>query len=327
MIAASMQTLILAAAPWLGVAVTPYSEDPGRGLTFRGMVDEIADLGATHVSIVVQWSQANVASNRILPHPKETQDEAVVRDMMRRARARGLRVTLFPIIWLENRGPGLWRGTLRPENPAQWWASYRAFILHFAALAREERADLFSVGSELASMEADAERWRALIADVRAQFPGKLVYSANWDHYEHVPFWDALDFIGLTGYHRLTQVQPPAQPTEAELVDSWARIRTVLLDWQANHQPGRPLLFTEVGYPSIDGAAYRPWEYTLGGTVDLEEQRRCWAAFTSAWAGEGRLAGFFAWNWWGVGGPDDANYTPRGKPALQLLRNFSAPRP
>lgn len=162
---------------------------------------------------------------------------------------------------------------------------------------------------------------------MRGLFPGQVVYSANWDHYEHVPFWDALDLIGLTGYHRLTQVQPPSQPTEAELVDSWARIRTVLLDWQANHHPGRPLVFTEVGYPSIDGAAYRPWEYTLGGTVDLEEQRRCWAAFAAAWAGEGRLAGFFAWNWWGVGGSDDANYTPRGKPALQVLRNLSRPRP
>ena len=325
MIGVLLSAVLLGAPPFVGVAVTPYSEDPSRGLTFGGMIDEIHRLGATHVSIVVQWSQNNVASHHIRPHPKETQDEQVIRAMIRRARGLGLRVMLFPIIWVDERGPGLWRGTLRPENPVAWWASYRTFILHFAAVAQEEHADLFSVGSELGSMEADAARWRRLIAEVRARFGGRLLYSANWDHYEHVPFWDALDAIGLTGYHRLTQVQPPSQPTEAELLDSWSRIRTVLVDWQTNHHPDRPLLFTEIGYPSIDGAAYRPWEYTMGGRVDLEEQRRCWAAFSDTWRNDSHLGGFFAWNWWGVGGREDTNYTPRGKPSEQILRDFSRP--
>ena len=26
-----------------------------------------------------------------------------------------------------------------------------------------------------------------------------LTYSANWDHFQHVPFWNALDFIGISG--------------------------------------------------------------------------------------------------------------------------------
>lgn len=308
--------------PIAGIAVTPFSEDPGRGLTFDGMVDEIADAGATDLSLVVQWAQATVASNQIRPHPKETQDEAVLRRMMRRARARGLRILLFPIVWVEQRGPGLWRGTLRPENPAQWWASYRAFILHFAELAAEEGAVALSIGSELGSLEGDVGRWRALAADVRGRFAGRLVYSANWDHFESVPFWDAVDVVGLTAYHRLVAAATPEQPSEAELRAAWQRIRTVLHDWQETRLGGRPFLFTEVGYPSMDGAAYQPWEYTVGGTVDVEEQRRCYAAFVETWRGDSALAGVYFWNWWGVGGPADANYTPRGKPAYELMRGF-----
>jgi len=309
-------------ARWNGVAVTPYSEEPSRGLRFTGMVDEIAELGATHVSIVVQWSQNNVESHHIAPHPKETQDEGVVRAMIRRAHARGLRVMLFPILWLEQRGPGRWRGTLRPPNPAQWWGSYRAFIFHFAELARSEAVDVFSVGSELASMEVDEARWRALIGDVRKRFPGRLTYSANWDHYEGVAFWDALDVIGMTGYHRLTPEPAVEPPAEERLRAAWTSVRTALLSWRDRHWPGRRLLFTELGYPSLKGAAYHPWEYTLGGEVDLEEQRRCYAAFADVWRDEPSLAGVFFWNFWGHGGPLDSDYTPRGKPALDVVRRF-----
>jgi hypothetical protein len=317
----------LAAPPrWNGIAVTPYSEDPARGLSFMGMIDEIAEVGATHVSVVVQWSQNNVESHHIGPHPKETQDEGVVRAMIRRARARGLRVMLFPILWIENRGPGLWRGTLRPKNPPQWWGAYRAFILHFAELARVEGVETFSVGSELASMEADEARWRALIGDVRGRFPGLLTYSANWDHYESVPFWDALDIIGMTGYHRLVPQPTGEQPDESALRDAWRRVHGALVTWRDLRWPGRRLLFTELGYPSLDGAAYRPWEYTLGGTLDLEEQRRCYAAFVDVWRDEAALAGVFFWNWWGHGGVGDTNYTPRGKPALDVVRRFFGSR-
>ncbi len=326
-----LSVLVALASParWNGMAVTPYSEDPSRGLTFMGMVDEIADIGATHASIVVQWSQNNVESQHIGPHPKETQDETVVRAMIRRSRARGLKVMLFPILWIEQRGPGRWRGTLRPANPAQWWGSYRTFILHFAELARSEGVEVFSVGSELASMEADEARWRALIAEVRARYPGLLTYSANWDHYEAVAFWDALDVIGMTGYHRLIPEPVDDQPPEASLRAAWTSVRTALLTWRDRRWPGRRLLFTELGYPSLEGAAYRPWEYTLGGAVDLEEQRRCYAAFADVWRDEPSLAGVFFWNWWGHGGPLDSNYTPRGKPALEVVRRFfgSSPSP
>ena len=95
--------------------------------------------------------------------------------------------------------------------------------------------------------------------------------------------------------------------------------------WQASIK--RPILFTELGYPSLDGAARAPWDYTQGTAMDHEEQRRCLTAFTETWIDEPALAGVFFWNWWG---PDDGQntwYTIKGKPGEQVVRRwFARPR-
>ena len=41
------------------------------------------------------------------------------------------------------------------------------------------------------------------IAYVRQTFKGKLTYSANWDHYSGIGFWDDLDLIGMNSYWKL----------------------------------------------------------------------------------------------------------------------------
>lgn len=302
-----------------GIAFTPHAEYPDKGVRFAPMIDELAATGATHMSMVVQWSQPDVRASAVAPHPVETQDDAVVRQLIRRARAKGLEVMVFPIIWVEQRKIGEWRGTLAPADPEAWWASYRRFILHYAALAKDEGAGLFSVGSELASLEREEARWRALIAEVRGVFPGKLLYSANWDHYEPVPFWDALDYVGLTGYYELVSTN---DATEEAMRAAWIRIRDGLTRWQAG--VGRPLVFTEIGYPSIDGGARQPWNYTAVGAVDHEEQRRAYAAFRAAWEGHPALGGVFFWNWFGLGGPTCGDYTPRLKPAAAVIRSWFA---
>ncbi|MCB1733536.1 MAG: hypothetical protein KDI21_23895, partial [Halieaceae bacterium] len=83
----------------------------------------------------------------------------------------------------------------------------------------------------------------------------------------------------------------------------------------------------EVGYPSLDGAAIAPWDHTRGAPVDLEEQRRAYAAATAALL-ELAPAGVFFWTWLGEGGRFDRHYTPRGKPAEAVLRRYlgRAPR-
>ncbi|MEZ4434144.1 MAG: hypothetical protein R3F65_17205 [bacterium] len=300
-----------------GFALSLYYEGPGPELRYEAMVDRAADAGAGALSVVVQWAQPDVTASELAPHPTETPADDDVRRIIRRARARGLTVMVFPILWVEKRALGEWRGTLRPADEARWWASYHRFILHYARLAAAEGAALYSVGSELASLEDRTDRWRALIADVRAIYPGRLLYSANWDHYREVTFWQHVDLIGLTGYYRLS-ADPDASVDD--LAAAWTAIRETLLRWRLG--VGRPLVFTELGYPSLDGAAHDPWDYTAPRALDHEEQRRCFAAFTRAWIDTPQLAGVFFWNAWGPTDGRNTWYTVWGKPAESEVRGW-----
>lgn len=308
-------------APLDGIALSLYYEGPGPELRYERMIDRIVAAGAPTVSVVVQWAQPDIHADEIAPDPKHTPPDADVRRVVRYARARGLSVLVFPILWVEERAIGKWRGTLAPADPDRWWASYHRFVLHYARLAADEGAAAFSVGSEFASLEGETARWHAVIDAVRAVFPGRLLYSANWDHYREVTFWDRLDAIGLTGYARLTESRDPS--TE-ELTAAWRRIRTELLAWRDTI--GRPLVFTEIGYPSLDGAAHSPWDYTASAQLDLEEQRRCFEAFARVWAAEPALAGAFFWNGWGPTDGRNTWYTFWGKPAEAVVRAWFATR-
>ena len=316
----------LAIAFWLGVA-SAQAAPPIKGMALglydpgdkRPALTEIAGLGADHVSLVVSWHQHDVRSVALAPIGGTTISDDDLRTVMRAAHAAGLKVFLFPIVEVEVRKPKEWRGTLRPDDVNGWWQSYEAFILHYAALAADEDADLFAVGSELVSTEAWRDRWYHLIYSVKKRYTGKLVYSANWDHYQPVSFWERVDYVGVTAYNELTT---RSDASVDELAAGWRRVRDELTAF--SDKVGRPLLITEVGYTSQDGAAIHPWDYTVHAPVDLEEQRRGYAAFVDAWKDEPRLAGVFFWEWTGAGGPGDGSYTPRGKPAEKVLRAFYA---
>lgn len=304
-----------------GVSLGLFSAD--GTYDYAPLLREIAAVGADHVSITYVWWQDDVAATEIGPVPGLSATDAQIVAALTVAKQLGLSTTLFPILRLRTEAPGAWRGTIAPRDEDRWWASYREAILHAADLARRGGAARLSVGSELVSREHDRERWRDLLDRVRVRAPGlALSYSSNWDHFRPVRFWDLVDVVGVTAYFELTR--DPAASTD-DLRRAWAPIVEEMRAWSA--QLGRPLLFTEVGYPSVDGSAMWPWNSTRRTPVDLEEQRRAYAAFALAWGGQAFVDGVHFWNWFGVGGPACPDYTPRGKPAAQVLeRWFASPR-
>jgi glycosyl hydrolase family 113 len=278
---------------------------------------EIAALGATHVALTVFWRQHDVRAVELAAAAGLTFSDDALRATIREARAAGLQVFLLPIIDVEVRGPREWRGVLKPADDRAWWNAYEAFILHYAEIAGAEEIALFAVGSELMSTEVWRDRWYHLIGAVKRKYKGPLLYSANWDHFRPVSFWERLDYVGVTGYNELAG-EPGAE--EAALAERWRTFQAELVTFAK--QVERPLVITEVGYTSQRGTAVHPWDYTVRAAVDLEEQRRCYAAFVAAWQGEPALAGVFFWDWNGAGGPSDPHYTPRGKPAEKVLRSW-----
>ena len=141
----------------LGLYVS--SADPAeRRRWYSTFLDEIRDVGATDVSLVVRWSQADVTASEVAPKPGVTPPDEVVRRVAALARERGLRVFLLPTLDIARRRAGEWRGVIKPLDPEAWWASYGAFIGHYARIARESDVSLLAVGSELVSMERHKDR-------------------------------------------------------------------------------------------------------------------------------------------------------------------------
>jgi hypothetical protein len=311
------------AAPVRGVALGLFSEDPGW--SYRPLLDEIARTGANHVELVVAWYQDDASSTQIVDHPRYTAPPQAVVAAIRDARAAGLAVTLFPIVRLSApRTPAEWRGTLAPRDRAAWWKSYRTRLVELARLATRERVAVLSVGSELSTLDgaADREAWAATIAAVRRVFTGRLLYSGNWDHYRDVAIYDLVDVLGMCGYFAL--VAPGAPSTLEDVTRGWRDLRAELTRFARAR--GRPVVFTELGYRSIRGAASAPWDEGVAGTVDLDEQRRCYEAFRRVWrdAPPDVFGGVYFWNWYGWGGPTSRAYTPRNKPAADELRKLFA---
>jgi hypothetical protein len=278
-------------------------------------LDEVAAAGANHVALVVSWEQADATASAIARSPRVTAPDREVRAALRRARRLGLRAVLFPIVSVRESGDGAWRGALRPRDLDAWWLAHERFILHYAEVAEAEGAAALVVGSELGFSESWRDRWYHLISRVERVFRGELIYSANWDHFEQVSFTARLDHLGVSAYFPLAR---GGEAGQAELDRSWRRHKDALVRFARAHKVS--LWLTEVGYPSRDGAAAHPWDYTADGEVDLAEQYRCFAALVAAWNREPALDGLLVWNWWGEGGPRDRDYTPRGKPAATLLR-------
>jgi hypothetical protein len=208
-----------------------------------------------------------------------------------------------------------WHGAIAMRNDADWRAWFRAYgeyVLAYARLAQASGADMFCVGRETdLTVLARPEDWRALIARVREVYPGPLTYSANFDSAAGLTFWDALDFIGVSAYYPLSRAEDPSL---AELRAGWDRALPPLLE--ASRRFGRPVLFTEVGYPARAGAAEAPWREARS-PADTVLQARLYEATLRAVAERPWIEGAFFWLWEGVTKPPfrDAGFTMRDKQA------------
>ncbi len=313
-----------------GVCFAHSWEDGGaRGYgtpTSARELDALAALGADWISVTPFGFVDSLRATEVrLPHgiPGAESDERV-RAEIAAARARGLRVMLKPHLWVHG---GAWVDGIDPgseEGWARWRASYADFLLHHAALAEETGAETLAVGVELGSTLRHEAWWRETIARVRRVYRGRLVYCAGWDRAGDVPFWDALDAIGAQFYASLA-----ARRDDDDEVAMRARLDAELdALGRLSARVARPVLFTEVGYKSIRGAAHRPheWPEALAGAAvvpDVASQARAYRRFFAALAGRPWVRGVYVWKWFTdpqtrEEGP--IGFSPRGKPAEAVLR-------
>jgi hypothetical protein len=175
-------------------------------------------------------------------------------------------------------------------------------------------------------MNDKLDEWTETINGIRAIYKGSLTYSSNWDNYRSVKIWNQLDLIAMNSYWTFGEKKTKEQPTVAEIKQTWAKIQNELLAFQKEQD--KPILFSEVGWCSMANMAYQPWDYTIPASeapLDLDLQRRLYEGFFETWYGRKELGGFSIWEWDPeTGGPKDRGYTPKGKPAEDVLKAWLA---
>ncbi len=263
---------------------------------FCAELDELAKLGVNWVSI---HPYARIRADGGIESRTQEGDAAPewITRPIREAHARGISILVIPHVAYWG-SPWSWRGAIefaKPEDRARFFQTYGAFLARVARAAQD--ADGFSIGNELDRLIECEQEWRAIIAELRPLTKAKLTYASNWCDYQRVPFWDALDAIGVEAYFPLSD---KPDPSAAELAESWKGRITEL---RAVHQrTGKPVVFTEMGYTISLEAASRPWAdgHVRGAQHAAAEelQQRCLAAALAAIEPEQEwLRGAFLWKW------------------------------
>lgn len=233
----------------------------------------------------------------------------------KQAHALGIKVMLKPHVWgrteqrMDTWSEAEWR---------TWFASYGRFAEHYATIARDANMDAFCIGNEQKIASRHEAEWRQIIARVRTIYKGPLTYGANFDEVFDVAFWDALDWIGVSGYFPLV---PDATPDRATLVRAWQPILVQLEQLATREQ--KPVLFTEVGYRSAKGTAWRQWEIPRDAAADLDAQRNAYEAFFETVWPQPWIAGAYPWKWFSYpdhGQREGNDYDVEGKPAEDVIR-------
>ncbi len=301
---------------------------------YMDAIDEIKAMGFDSIEVVTPMYQTNGATTdiRIIVGPGKSPDPQDLEQVLRYAKKKGLRTALMPIVLLAEPRGNEWRGKIRPENWSLWWKSYETAMDGFLKIAITTDTDVFSIGSELLTTEKQGDNWSKFIGKVRSRFKGRLSYSTNWDHYQTPVFWGQLDMIGINGYWNLQKDIPANEPvTHEKLVARWEDIQAQLLEF--GESQNKPVLLTEIGYPSLPWGLKDPWNYVNSkkATPDPKQQSDGYNAFLSVWKpllcdkpDTTKAAGVFFYKWdpYYNGGDDDTGYGVRNKPAYDLLKTW-----
>ena len=263
---------------WVGTPGSWTGPDAEASLAAMAALDvtwvtlAYAALQDTAQSTTIRWRDTTVSDDEI-------------RWAAARSRALGLKVCLKPVV---NCADGTWRahiGFLEPDVPGEptwteWFASYREYVLHHAALAEEIGAELFCVGCEMVRADAQEQHWRDLVAAVREVYSGPVTYNADKYQEDRLTWWDAVDVISASGYY-------PTGSWEEQL----DRVEAVV------RRHDKPFLFIEAGCPSREGSPERPNDWNHPGAASEQAQAEYLDEMLTACAARPWVGGFMLWDW------------------------------
>jgi len=316
-----------AVADWIqGASITPYTTTHFGTEEMKESLRRLEATGANYAILIIPYYQPNRQSTEMRPSWNTPTDESLI-DAITYAKSLGLKVMLKPHLetdYIE------WRGNIdpAPEDHPAWFASYTEMLLKYGRIAEQYGVEDICIGTELIRManpnydSTNTENWKKMIADLRGVYSGKLTYSSNWDgELEFIGFWDDLDYIGISAYYDLYHAQ---NSSPEELRKSWDNWRTGVVEpFYKKH--GKPIMFTELGYRSINDAHRDPWDWSRWAPFNETDQANAYEALFSYWDDYPWMIGVGLWRWDvhpDAGGQGDTDYMPQNKAAEAVMTKW-----
>ena len=266
-----------------GVDIDAYTY-PGQDIAAAAAADVayIKSLHANSVSISFPFFMAGPSSSAVYTK-NSTPSPAQLAVLVNDAEAAGLYVSIRPL--LDESTLGRSRVHWSPDDPAAWFASYRRFLLPYAAMTEREKVPEFIVGAEFSTFEA-SPHWNVLDKALKRSFHGALGCSNNWGSQDLAGNGSGTAFAGNCGNGVRESIDVYA-PQNGNLLAGWEAFDSSL---------PRGTVETEVGIDAIAGAYKRPYqhEWTAATSLDTSVQAHWFTAACRAAAKE-HLGGIYFW--------------------------------
>ena len=295
-------------------------------------LEEVVGLGANWTSVTPYATMISRDDVEVIPYFEYPPDELEerIRVTVRQAHDLGLKGLLIPHIYPWDWS---WRGQLNPgggpdgtpEGWDSWFASYRAYLLDWADVAREEDVEMISLGVEFKTASwRFRDRFALLAEEVRERYAGLIVYSANWDEVDEVGFWDRVDVIGLNAFYPLSHLEEPDPEDMLRTASAFADTLELLA-----RVHGKPVIFTEVGFKALTDSYREPWIWPEDlGDVPADDGMQALlfdVTFASYWERDW-FGGLLVWKFLADPADDTQEppfgFSPRLKPAQDVIEGW-----
>ncbi|MEO9871585.1 glycoside hydrolase family 113 [Ekhidna sp.] len=238
------------------------------------------------------------------------------------AKSHDLKVMLKPHVWVMGEG---WTGdyTLSSEDDwERWEQDFSAYILNYAKVADSMNVEILCIGTEYRTPAKERpDFWRGLIKEAKEIYSGKITYASNWDNYENITWWGEVDYIGIDAYFPLAEGD---NPSVEEIRLGWQPVKYQLSSFSKKWN--KPILFTEYGFQSANGAAGKHWEVDKSESNSNHQiQADSYEATYQALSDEQWFAGGFLWKWHfseKYGNWRGTEWTPQNKPAEEVIARW-----
>lgn len=315
-----------------GVSILAYGNYDRYIENGKRIIEQIIDLNANSLAINFPFYQENIESSEIYLDPQETPSLDKLAILTKEAHGNNLSVMLRPI--LDESGFNkdkekygtTFRGDLMPKDVKGWFKSYGRFINRLAVFSQENRIEILSIAAELESMQKHPRGWVDLIKnEIKPFYKGALTSCLNWriDSYDiSLEVTPLLDYIGVDCFFPFPKAPP--NPTVEELNGSdWDYWKRTIKERSAKY--GKPVLFTEVGYPSEVDSYKAPYGWPSDRPADWDLQRREYEALFQSGALD-LVPGMYVWEF-ALDKPlqaplGDNGFDVRGKPAERVIQKY-----